>query len=97
MTEQEFIAIVCSVRPIEGADLDLPAQHLRTGFWLRPRKRFEGQVMLAFIALYAVLRFVLEFWRADERGELLGLSTSQLLAVPALLLVAGLWQRWRRR
>ena len=64
-------------------------------FWLRPRKRFEGQVMLTFIGLYAVLRFVLEFWRADERGELLGLSTSQLLAVPALLLVAALWPRWR--
>lgn len=66
-------------------------------FWLRPRKRFEGQVMLTFIGLYAVLRFVLEFWRADERGELLGLSTSQLLAVPALLLVAALWPRWRGR
>ena len=66
-------------------------------FWLRPRKRFEGQLMLAFIGLYAILRFVLEFWRADERGELLGLSTSQLLAIPALLLVATLWPRWQRR
>ncbi|MGB5351850.1 MAG: prolipoprotein diacylglyceryl transferase [Polyangiales bacterium] len=66
-------------------------------FWLRPRKRFEGQVMLAFIGLYAILRFLLEFWRADERGELLGLSTSQLLAIPALMLVVGLWPRWRRR
>ncbi len=65
-------------------------------FWLRPRKRFEGQLMLAFIGLYAILRFLLEFLRADERGELLGLSTSQLLAIPALLLVATLWPRWRR-
>ncbi|MGB5351643.1 MAG: prolipoprotein diacylglyceryl transferase [Polyangiales bacterium] len=65
-------------------------------FWLRPRKRFEGQLMLAFIGLYAILRVLLEFWRADERGELLGLSTSQLLAIPALLLVATLWPRWRR-
>jgi phosphatidylglycerol:prolipoprotein diacylglycerol transferase len=70
-----------------------------TGFllcWLRPKKRFDGQVMLAFIGLYAVLRFTLEFWRADERGEFLALSTSQLLAIPALLLVATLWRRWRR-
>jgi phosphatidylglycerol:prolipoprotein diacylglycerol transferase len=52
--------------------------------------------MLAFIGLYAILRFLLEFLRADERGELLGLSTSQLLAIPALLLVATLWPRWRR-
>ena len=64
--------------------------------WLRPRKRFEGQVMLAFIGLYAILRFVLEFWRADERGEILGLSTSQALGIPAAVLVAILWTRWRK-
>ena len=66
-------------------------------FWLRPRKRFDGQVFLSFIALYAGLRFGLEYWRADDRGELLTLSTSQLLAVPALLLVAIFWRRWSRR
>ncbi|UCF46964.1 MAG: prolipoprotein diacylglyceryl transferase [Myxococcales bacterium] len=65
--------------------------------WLRRRKRFAGQVFLSFIALYAILRFVLEHWRADDRGELLGLSTSQLLALPALLLVATLWPRWKKR
>ncbi|MBT8470800.1 MAG: prolipoprotein diacylglyceryl transferase [Deltaproteobacteria bacterium] len=66
-------------------------------FWLRPRRRFDGQLMLTFIGLYAVLRFLLELLRADERGEFLGLSTSQLLAIPALLLVATLWPRWQRR
>jgi phosphatidylglycerol:prolipoprotein diacylglycerol transferase len=66
-------------------------------FWLRPRKRFAGQVFLSFIALYAILRFVLEHWRADDRGELLGLSTSQLLALPALVLVATLWPRGKKR
>ncbi|MFW2388595.1 MAG: prolipoprotein diacylglyceryl transferase [Polyangiales bacterium] len=65
-------------------------------FWLRPRKRFDGQLIVAFIGSYAILRFVLEYWRADERGELLGLSTSQLLAIPVLLLVAFLWPRWRK-
>ncbi len=65
--------------------------------WLRPRKRFEGQVMLAFIALYAILRFALEYLRADERGEILGLSTSQALGIPAVVLVAMLWARWRAK
>jgi phosphatidylglycerol:prolipoprotein diacylglycerol transferase len=65
-------------------------------FWLRPRKRFDGQVFLSFIGLYATLRFVLEYWRADDRGELLGLSTSQALGIAALLLVATLWPRWSR-
>ena len=64
--------------------------------WLRPRKRFQGQVILAFIALYAILRFVLEFWRADERGEFLGLSTSQALGIAAVALVAILWTRWSK-
>ena len=66
-------------------------------FWLRPRKRFDGQLILVFVALYAVLRFVLEYWRADERGELLTLSTSQFLTIPALLLVAILYPRWAKR
>jgi phosphatidylglycerol:prolipoprotein diacylglycerol transferase len=66
-------------------------------FSVRPRKRFDGQVFLSFIALYATLRFGLEYLRADERGELLSLSTSQLLAIPALLLVAAFWPRWSRR
>ncbi|MGB8330063.1 MAG: prolipoprotein diacylglyceryl transferase [Polyangiales bacterium] len=65
--------------------------------WLLPRRRFEGQVMLSFIALYAILRFGLEHWRADERGELVGLSTSQLLGVGALLLAGLLWTRWSRK
>ena len=65
-------------------------------FWLRPRKRFDGQVFLSFIALYATLRFALEYWRADDRGELLTLSTSQLLAIPALVLVVIFWRRWSR-
>ncbi|MBT8454100.1 MAG: prolipoprotein diacylglyceryl transferase [Deltaproteobacteria bacterium] len=65
-------------------------------FWLRPRKGFDGQLMLVFVGLYAILRFFLELLRADERGELLGLSTSQVLAIPALLLVVALWPRWSR-
>jgi len=63
-------------------------------FWLLPRRRFEGQVLLCFVGLYAILRFVVEFWRADERGEILGLSTSQSISIAALLLVGFLWTRW---
>ncbi len=65
--------------------------------WLRPRKRFDGQLMLAFIGLYALLRFALEFWRADDRGQIMGLSSSQALGIPALLIVALFWVRWMPR
>jgi phosphatidylglycerol:prolipoprotein diacylglycerol transferase len=49
--------------------------------YLHGRKRYDGQVFLAFVALYASARFVLEFLRSDDRGGLLGLSTSQLIGI----------------
>jgi phosphatidylglycerol:prolipoprotein diacylglycerol transferase len=60
-----------------------------TYFVVRPRKRAHGTVFGAMIALYGVARFVLEYWRADERGEMFGLSSSQLIAIPMVLF--GLW------
>ncbi len=55
-------------------------------FWLLPRKRYDGQVFAASLALYAFARFVIEILRRDARGGMLGLSTSQLIG---LLLVAA--------
>lgn len=66
-------------------------------FWREPRKRFDGQVMLETLAGYAVLRFGLEFLRADDRGALLGLSTSQWISVAAVLAVAATWGFAKRR
>ena len=45
------------------------------------RRRFEGQVILAYSMLYSVARFIIEYWRDDPRGEIFGLSTSQFIAV----------------
>jgi len=59
--------------------------------WLAPRKRFHGQVMLAYAVLYSVARFGLEYLRGDaDRGSVFGglLSTSQLIA--AVLVVAAI-------
>jgi phosphatidylglycerol:prolipoprotein diacylglycerol transferase len=50
--------------------------------YLHGKKRYDGHVFVAFLLGYAVLRFVLEFFRADDRGELLWLSTSQWLGLP---------------
>jgi phosphatidylglycerol:prolipoprotein diacylglycerol transferase len=49
--------------------------------WLGRRRRFEGQIVLMYALLYALARFVIEFWRDDPRGEMFGLSTSQLIAI----------------
>jgi len=63
--------------------------------WVHPRKRYDGQVFVAFLALYAIARFVLEYLRSDDRGGFLGLSTSQLIGV-GLLAAAALIHLWRR-
>jgi phosphatidylglycerol:prolipoprotein diacylglycerol transferase len=63
--------------------------------WLHGRKRYDGQVFAAFLALYAVARFALEALRADDRGGLLGLSTSQLLGVVLLGVAVAIHVRRR--
>lgn len=61
-----------------------------------PRKRFDGQVFLFFLGTYSVLRAAVEALRSDDRGGLLGLSTSQLIS---LAILAALWPtaRYLRR
>jgi phosphatidylglycerol:prolipoprotein diacylglycerol transferase len=46
-----------------------------------PRKRYDGEVLMWFLGLYALGRFALEFLRADDRGSFIGLSTSQLISL----------------
>ena len=71
--------------------------------WLHKRKRFSGQVILAYALLYSIIRFTIEFVRDDPRGDILGLttltglSTSQLISVVVgLSALAILIARWRR-
>lgn len=59
--------------------------------WMAPRKRFHGQVFLAYLFLYSLTRFALEFFRGDAaRGTVLGgwLSTSQFISLLVILAVA---------
>lgn len=47
-----------------------------------------------YLIFYSILRFILEFFRGDTiRGSLWGVSTSQWLSIPMLLL--GLWLLFR--
>ncbi|HIA00412.1 MAG TPA: hypothetical protein EYN06_04825 [Myxococcales bacterium] len=67
--------------------------------WL-PFKKFHGQVMLIFLAYYAVLRFGLESIRGDaDRGDdvFMGMSTSQFTSVLILIFISGLWYRLSKR
>lgn len=64
-----------------------------TFFWMRRHRKFDGQIFFVSMMLYAVARFVIEFWRDDPRGGLLGLATSQLLGIP--LFAFGAFMYWR--
>jgi phosphatidylglycerol:prolipoprotein diacylglycerol transferase len=67
--------------------------------WLAPRKKFHGQVFLAYVALYSLARFGLEFLRGDpDRGSWFrgALSTSQLIAIVLLAGAAVLLPRLYR-
>ena len=56
---------------------------------LARRKTFDGQILIAYAVLYAIGRFVIEFYRGDaDRGFLLNgmVSTSQFIAVVIFVL-----------
>lgn len=56
-----------------------------------------GSAFLLYTALYAAVRFLIEFVRADDRGFVLaGLSPSQWTAAGVLIAVAG-FTAWRRK
>lgn len=59
--------------------------------WLHRRKKFDGQVLIAYGIIYSVFRFSIEFIRDDPRGDLFGLTTMTGLSTSQLvsLLVAG--------
>jgi len=71
--------------------------------WLHKHRRFSGQVILFYALLYSVIRFAIEFLRADPRGDLFGLttltglSTSQIISVivgtAALIMLIVRWRK----
>lgn len=66
-----------------------------TYYFVRPRRRKEGEVLGAMLISYGVLRSLCEIFRDDERGVLWGfLSTSQIISIP--LFAMGLWLFLRR-
>lgn len=61
-----------------------------TILWVQGRKRYDGQVFVVFLFTYALSRFVIEFWRSDDRGGWLGLSTSQWIGIGLLTAAAAI-------
>lgn len=53
--------------------------------WRRPRKRFDGELALLLVLLFAASSAVLESWRADDPGRVYWGPLPQLMWVNAIL------------
>ena len=76
-----------------AADLALAGLLL---FVIGRRTRGRGEALGWMLALYGGARALIELWRDDPRGGLGPISTSQLLAIPAIALGVWLIARARR-
>lgn len=68
------------------------------GLWFGFRKKkTDGQILGLYCVCYGVLRFGMEFLRADSYRGILGIfSLSQWLSL-AMVLFGGIWLYWRRQ
>lgn len=96
-----------------GSDLYLHPTQLYESFamlavfafllYLHKKKKFDGQVLIAYAIIYSIVRFLIEFLRDDPRGDVFGitsmtgLSTSQIIAIAVAVGATGLliWKRKR--
>jgi len=98
----------------DGSDLYLHPTQLYESFimlavfgflvFLHRRKKFDGQILIAYGIIYSLVRFSIEFIRDDPRGDLLGfttltgLSTSQGISlIVAVSSIIFMIVRLRRR
>lgn len=69
--------------------------------WLHSRKRFHGQMMSAYLIIYSIFRFSVEFLRGDPRGSMeifnITLSTSQIVSLAVLPLGVVLYLLFSRK
>jgi phosphatidylglycerol:prolipoprotein diacylglycerol transferase len=68
--------------------------------WRYGHKKYDGQIFILYLTLYAVARFLIEFLRGDEdRGFVFNhlLSTSQFIAIIALMVAAAMAWKLRGR
>jgi phosphatidylglycerol:prolipoprotein diacylglycerol transferase len=64
--------------------------------WWQKQQRFKGELFLAFIMLYSVVRSFVEIFRNDPRGVYLDglISTSQIISL--LVVIPALWLYFKK-
>jgi phosphatidylglycerol:prolipoprotein diacylglycerol transferase len=78
---------------------DAGAELLIMGVLLLTEKRgrpFPGRTFWLYMLLYAISRYIVEIYRGDERGMILGVSTSQFVSILIVPLSIIMLLRLRR-
>ncbi|PKH51473.1 prolipoprotein diacylglyceryl transferase [Tenacibaculum sp. Bg11-29] len=67
-------------------------------FIIKQKKKFNGQIFMSYVVLYAITRSFLEFFRGDKRGFIIEniLSHSQFIAFSLLLLMAFFYLKLKK-
>lgn len=91
----DFTGVPLNVRIYPTQIIESLATFLIFGIllWRYGKKKYDGQIFVIYLALYGVARFLIEFIRGDEdRGFVFNhlLSTSQFIAIIALIVAAGM-------
>lgn len=66
--------------------------------YLFRKEKLKGRLILVYLLIYPVTRFVLEFWRGDAiRGFIFGISTSQFISLILIIVsLSVLFIKWNR-
>jgi phosphatidylglycerol:prolipoprotein diacylglycerol transferase len=97
MADAHGFSYLLPVHPVQLYEAALAAAIGAYLVRLHRRRTFGGQAALAFLVLYPAARFAVEFWRGDDRGDLLGLShatglsPAQLVSIAVAALALGAW------
>jgi phosphatidylglycerol:prolipoprotein diacylglycerol transferase len=63
----------------------------------RRGRPFAGRTFWLYMLLYAISRFIVEAFRGDERGALMGMATSQFVSILVVPVALVMLARLRRR
>jgi phosphatidylglycerol:prolipoprotein diacylglycerol transferase len=60
------------------------------------RKRVSGFIFFSYLILYSILRFIVEFFRGDERGSFyFGFSQAQIISI--ILMIFSIYFIWKKK
>jgi phosphatidylglycerol:prolipoprotein diacylglycerol transferase len=69
-------------------------------YFIDRRKKFKGETIMSFLVIYAIFRFIIEFFRGDvSRGVYLQgrISTAQVMSLITLAIVSSFWIYARKK